>query len=83
MEGGAGLPAQTLANTCMDTLGNGKRGSDYGRMSRTGSHRGDTEKVIGSRSHFEKIQFMRTELIGIVNLREDNNRVDQRFSVIN
>ena len=58
-------------------------GSDYGRISRTGSHRGDTKKVIGRRSHFEKIQFMRTELMGIAKLWEDNNRVDQRHSVIN
>ena len=58
-------------------------GSDYGRMLRTGSHRGDTKKVIDKRSHFEKIQFKRTELIGIAKLWEDNNRVNQRHSVIN
>ena len=39
--------------------------------------------VIGRRSHFEKIQFTRTEMIGTVKLWEDNNRVDQRHSVIN
>ena len=41
-----------------------------------------SKRVIGRRSHFEKIQFMRTELIAIAKLWEDNNRVDQRHSVI-
>ena len=75
--------ANTGVDTCVDTLRNGGRGSDCGRMSRTGSHKCDTKKVIGRRSHFEKIQFTRTEMIGTVKLWEDNNRVDQRHSVIN
>ena len=60
----------------MDTLRNGGRDSDCGRMSRTGWHKGGTKTVIGRRSHFEKIQFMRTELIGIAKLWEEDHMSD-------
>ena len=71
------LPAQT----CMDTLRNGGVliVSGYPELVRTSV---TPKRVIGRRSHFEKIQFMRTELIAIAKLWEDNNRVDQRHSVI-